>query len=132
VNESIEDLKKIALSHNNEIPGTVDVIKKLKEKYRLAVLSNNATEWVARIKEMIDIEGIFDVLIFSNEVKMMKPDREMFMLCAEKLGLKPDECLFVDDQDNNLDAAKSFGFNIIKFENAGQLEQDLKKMGVEI
>lgn len=132
IDENIEDLKKMSLGYIDEIRGTVEVINSLKKRYRLAILSNNADEWVEKERKMVDFDRLFDVVLFSNEVKLAKPHKEFFMLCAEKLGLKPEECLFVDDQNNNLGAAKNFGFKTLKFENAEQLKKDLRNIGVKI
>ncbi|MBN2112369.1 HAD family phosphatase [Candidatus Woesearchaeota archaeon] len=130
IDENVEELKKESLSYNRIIPGAFDVYKSLKGKYKLAVLSNNAEEWVEEIKKLLPIDDVFDVVLFSNEVKMKKPDAEFFMLCAKKLGFKPEECVFVDDQENNITAAEELGFKTIKFTDAEQLKSELKNMGV--
>ena len=130
IDEDCEELKKISLSYNKIIPGTIEVYKELKGKYKLAILSNNATEWVEDIRKIIPIDDVFDLILFSNEVKMKKPDAEFFNLCSEKLGLKPEECVFVDDQNNNISAAQELGFNTIQFTDAEQLKEELNKLGV--
>jgi len=132
ISETVEGLKKMALEYISEVPGTMDVVRSLKGRYKLAILSNNANEWVEKEKKIIDFEGIFDVVILSNEVKIAKPYKEIYMLCLEKLGnLRPEECIFVDDQGNNCEAAKKLGFNTIKFEDAEQLKKELNDFGVE-
>jgi epoxide hydrolase-like predicted phosphatase len=130
MDENIEDLKKMSLTYNKIIPGTFEVYKSLKGKYKLAIISNNATEWVEDIKNALPLDDVFDVLVFSNEVKMMKPGKEIFQVCLDKLGLKAEECVFVDDQENNIIAAEELGFNAIKFTDAEQLKEELNKMGV--
>lgn len=125
-----EELKNISLSYNKIIPGTFDFFKSLKGKYKLAIISNNADEWVEDIKNLIPIEEVFDIIIFSNEVGLKKPEKEIFMLCIKKLGLKPEECVFIDDQENNIESASEIGFKTIKFEDAVQLEKELEKIGV--
>jgi epoxide hydrolase-like predicted phosphatase len=130
--ESFEEMKSISLSYIKIIPETIEIIKKLKGKYKLGLISNNAEEWVERIKELVDVGSLFDVALFSNEVKVAKPDKEIFELCIKRLGaLLPEECIFIDDQEKHVEAAKNLGFNTIKFENAGILKKELAKFGVE-
>ncbi len=131
INETADGLKEMSLTYIKRIPGIIDVVKKLKENYKLGVLSNNVEEWMEKIRGMIDLKGLFDVVISSHKVGMAKPHKDFFMLCLEKLGnLKPEECLFVDDRDKNIEAAKEIGFNAIKFENPEQLKKGLQAMGV--
>lgn len=130
IDEGPEELKKISLSYNKIIPGTIEILKSLKGKYKLAILSNNATEWVEDIRKILPIDDVFDIILFSNEVEMKKPDAEFFNLCTEKLDLKPEECIFIDDQNNNISAAQELGFFTIQFTDAEQLKEELNKLGV--
>ncbi len=131
VSESAEELKEIARDKIKLVPGTVDLIKRLKENYRLAIVSNCTHEWAARDRELVDF-GMFEQVVFSQETGLYKPHKEIFMHCLEKMGLEAEECVFVDDQDNNIDAAKEYGFQTIKFEDAFHLEQELKHLGVKL
>jgi putative hydrolase of the HAD superfamily len=57
-----------------------------------------------------DLFGYFDAALMSCEIGIKKPDRAVFELCAEKLGVKPEECLYVGDGGSNeLEAAEAFG-----------------------
>ena len=132
ISKNHEELEKSSISYINEIPGVADIIKALKQKYKTAVLSNNVESWIAKFKQMFDTESMFDIVISSHEVGMAKPHKEFFDYCLEKLNLNAGDCVFIDDQNNNIDAAKSYGFNTIKFENAEQLKSELKNFGVEI
>ena len=83
----------------------------------LYLLSNtNPIMWNTRIREEFqkdgkDINHYFKGLITSFEAKMMKPDPEIFRYAAETLGIKPEETLFIDDSQKNLDAAASVGYH---------------------
>jgi len=133
IDEKIEDLEKSALEHLNEIPGTMDIVRKLHKKHKLEILSNNTDDWLENEEKRFDFKTLFDVIVVSNEEHLAKPDAKFFKVGLEKLGnLLPEECLFIDDQDNNINAAKELGFNIIQFEDAEQLKRELKKFGVEV
>jgi len=132
ISENIDELEKSSISYIKEIQGVADIAKALKQKYRTAVLSNNVESWIKKFKDMFDTESMFDLIISSHEVGMCKPNKNFFDYCLEKLGINAGDCVFIDDQDNNIDAAKSFGFNTIKFKNAEQLKLELKNLGVEL
>ncbi|MFI6832204.1 HAD family hydrolase [Kribbella sp. NPDC050241] len=54
-------------------------------------------------------DGMFDDIVISGEVGMRKPDQEIFLLAARRLDLKPEECVFVDDLELNVEAARALG-----------------------
>jgi putative hydrolase of the HAD superfamily len=111
----------------------MDVVRKLHKKHKMAILSNNTDEWLEDEEKRFHFSNIFDVIVVSNKEHMAKPDPKFFKIALEKLGnLLPEECLFIDDQDNNINSAKELGFNIIQFEDAEQLIRELKKFGVEV
>ena len=105
----------------------IKIIKKLKGKYKLALLSNIIDSHSKIVKEKIN-HSYFDAVIFSNEVGLTKDKKEIFYLVAKKLNVKPEECVFVDDIDQFVKVAKSVGMKAILFKNNKQLKSDLKKL----
>jgi putative hydrolase of the HAD superfamily len=91
--------------------------KSLKKKYALGLLSNawsGARDFLTRKYDFLDI---FDVSIFSAEIKMAKPDPKFYFWILEKLELKPQEAIFVDDFIENISAAKEIGLRTVHFKN---------------
>lgn len=93
-------------------------LEALKNKgYRIYLLSNtNAIMWNGFIKEEFckdghDINHYFDGIIASFDVKSYKPEAAIFRSAQERLGIIPEETLFFDDSQANLDGAAKFGFN---------------------
>ena len=89
----------------------VELAKKLKaNNYNIYVLSNLHQETYEYFKN-IDFFGICDGIIISANEKMKKPDEKIFKLLLERYNLKPEECLFIDDDDTNksFDAANKIG-----------------------
>ena len=85
---------------------------------RLAMLTNNVREWEARWRAMIpEIDATFEVIVDSAFVGMRKPDPEIYALTVERLGdgLRPEECLFVDDVEVNCDAAAALGMSVVHY-----------------
>jgi len=116
---------------NIEINKNVEsIIKKLKKLgYKVAVCTNT-------IKAFSDIHiknndyAIFDFVIISCEIGMRKPDREIYEFVLKKLNVEPEECVFIDNELENVEGAKKAGMKTILFENANQLKDNLKKCGI--
>lgn len=95
----------------------LEQLRQLKQQYKIYMLSNtNSIMWRSRIAEDFRQEGLeredyFDGIVTSFEAKSIKPDAKIFHTVVEKLGIKPEETLFLDDSQKNLDAAALLGFN---------------------
>ncbi len=77
-----------------------DTLSKLKNKYKLAILTNGNTTSQRRKLDTIDIYDLLDYTLVSSEVNMKKPDIRLFEYIANKLNLKPNECIYVGDNYN--------------------------------
>lgn len=94
----------------------LEQLRELRSHYNIYMLSNtNPIMWNSKIAECFRIEGreredYFEGMITSFEVHCSKPERKIFEKTIELLGIKPDETLFFDDSQNNLDAAAELGF----------------------
>lgn len=91
-------------------------LRELRRDYKIYLLSNtNPIMWDSKIKDEFEKEGrvredYFDGLVTSFEAKSLKPDRKIFEYAVEKLGIVPEETVFFDDSQCNLDAAAALGF----------------------
>jgi len=86
---------------------------KLKEHYRLAILTNNNTIQTERILEALGLEDLFEKIFTYNSFKLLKPDPQFFQRAAENMGVEPEECCFVGDRYNvDLNPAKGLGMQI--------------------
>lgn len=101
-----------------------ELIRQLKSRYRLAILSNISSH--ERLREVLTDEQIalFDALVLSGEVGMVKPDEQIYRLAADLLGCMPDECVFVDDIERFCDVARQTGMKVICYQNNRQLTAD--------
>jgi putative hydrolase of the HAD superfamily len=110
-----EILKEIATGSTLN-QSLVDYIKReLKPRYKLAMLSNMGRGWVQEFFDEHQLHDIFDVVVLSSEEGITKPNPLMFERTAERLDLLPDECLMIDDQEDNCDSAKTVGMKSILF-----------------
>ncbi len=126
-NVSVEQLKiAIRQNLNKPIPGTMEIIKELKEgKYQLILLSDHAREWMKYIEENNKDLEIFDKKIFSYDIGTVKSDEQTFKIVLEQAGIVADETLFIDDYEKNVENAEAVGIHGIVFENAEQLRKVL-------
>ena len=98
---------------------------------RTAILSNMGDTVLASIQREFDWLPRFDVLIWSFEHKMAKPDPAIYRLTLEKLGTQPGETLFIDDKQANIDAARALGLVAIQFSTIEKLRDDLIAAGLD-
>ncbi len=115
------------------IQPVVEILWTLKEKgYPLYGLSNWPAEKFAIVREMYPFFAWFDNVVVSGEVKLIKPDREIFELLLERVGRPAQECVFIDDHEKNVAAARDLGFQAIHFRSPEQLAEELHGMGVDL
>lgn len=92
-------------------------LRALRSRYKVYMLSNtNPIMWNSKIKSEFEQEGLtredyFDGIVTSFAAKALKPAREIFDYACSTLGILPEETLFIDDSQTNLDAAAALGFH---------------------
>ena len=106
-------LKYIAkMDHTEILPGIDDLLNYLKfEKipFSLGSASKNAR----LILETLNLMDLFDVIVDGNDVSTAKPDPEVFLKAAEKLGVQPQDCIVVEDAQAGIQAANAAGMTSI-------------------
>jgi putative hydrolase of the HAD superfamily len=123
--KDIDELLDTEITKNAEL---LDYIAELKKSYKIALLSNVGSNWIRDHFLTPDEQSLFDEFIFSYEVHMTKPDRRIFALAAERLGVSPASCVLVDDVDYICDSARQFGMQAVQCQNFGQTKADLRKL----
>jgi epoxide hydrolase-like predicted phosphatase len=96
---------------------------------RTAILTNNVREWEPLWRAKLpQLDEIFEVVVDSSFVGMRKPEPEIYELTVERLGdgLRPQECLFVDDFEINCEAARELGMVAVRFDSAEQAIPELE------
>ncbi len=106
----------------------VDFITGLRGRYQTALLSNAWSDTRKALDEYYGCLGIFDHIIISAEVKMAKPDPAIYREMLRRLKNEPGQTIFVDDLQENIDAANNLGIHGIRFENSAQAIEDVKRL----
>jgi putative hydrolase of the HAD superfamily len=99
----------------------VAFLRSLRERgVRLALLTNNVREWEPRWRRMIPVDELFEVVVDSAFVGMRKPDPEIYELTLDRLGLRAEDCVFVDDIEVNCQTAERLGMRAVWFRDTEQ------------
>ena len=108
----------------------VDLIRRLRGPYQTAIISNaldNLTDVVTRLYPMADA---FDLIVGSASEGIMKPDPRIFIRTLERLGCRPDEAVFIDDFQHNVDGARGVGMAAIHYTPGLDVAAALATLGV--
>lgn len=109
----------------------LDYVRELKKKVKVYVLSDTidlAQDYPLSKQVYAEFDGCF----LSYREGLVKPNKEAFQNVLDKIGFKPDECVFVDDTERHVEAAKALGINSIlySFKGVALLQNELEKLGV--
>lgn len=114
---------------NSELLVLLPVLRQLGLK--IGILSNNTSDLRERLREK-NITDLVDEVVVSAEIGFQKPHEGAFRVIFEKLHVKPEEVVFVDDAVKSLEKSAEIGYVPILFKNNEQLKADLKELGVAL
>ena len=100
------------LTPNDMLPGALVSINRLKEAGKFIAIGSSSKNTLL-ILEKLGIKEYFDAIVDGNQIKNSKPDPEVFLLGAEKMNVKPEECLVVEDAASGVEAGKSAGMKVL-------------------
>ncbi|MGH2951028.1 MAG: HAD family hydrolase [Solirubrobacterales bacterium] len=97
--------------------------------YRMALLTNNVREWEPYWRSMLPVDEIFELVVDSGFVGMRKPEHGIYELTLERIGggVTAAECLFVDDVEVNVEAARDLGMTAIHFRSNEQAIAEIEE-----
>ncbi len=115
------------------IPGMGELVREVKELGYGVYLLSNATSPLHAYFHRIPGSEYFDGLIVSADVRMLKPEREIFEELFKTYGLKPEECFFIDDNAGNIDGAYAVGMpGAVFFEEMSRLRAEMRAAGIPV
>lgn len=113
------------------IEGSVRLLGELRERgYPLYALTNFSAETFPLARAWYRFLDLFDEIVVSGELGMIKPDPEIYGVLVGRTGLDPATAVFVDDSAPNVRAAEALGFRGVLFEGADGLRDDLTHLGL--
>jgi putative hydrolase of the HAD superfamily len=114
----------------NKIEGTVKMFNKLVLKFPVYILSNFQDK---RFDDLLKLHPFMKQargIVVSAKVKMMKPEKDIYLYLLNKYKLIPEETMFIDDRPENIEACEKVGMSGILFVSSDQLKQDFVKKGI--
>jgi 2-haloacid dehalogenase len=115
---------------NGDIPQNVALLRKLKERYKLYGLTNWSAETFPIVFKRFPFFTLFDGIVISGEEKLIKPDKKIFERVLGRYHLEAENALFIDDNMNNIQAAKEIGFATIHIQEKTDLKTELRALGL--
>jgi putative hydrolase of the HAD superfamily len=105
----------------------IDLMRELKTSgLRMAMLTNNVQEWEPLWRTMLPVDDIFELVVDSGYVGYRKPEKQIYEITIERLGLPAEACLFVDDMEVNCEAARELGFTAVQYKDPAQAIADVR------
>ena len=112
-----------------QIPGMQELVEELKDRgYGLYGLTNWSAETFPLVKDNYPVFRLLDGIVVSGEEKIAKPDPGIFSILLQRYGLKPEECLFIDDNPKNVSTGESLGIRGLVFTSAAALRSRLAEV----
>jgi glucose-1-phosphatase len=108
--------------------GLVDYIRSLRPRFKTGLLSNAWDDLRRLMEDKWKINDAFDEIIISAEVGIAKPDPRIYRLAVDRLGVDPEQAVFIDDFFHNLEAARSVGLATVHFKVREQALAELNSL----
>lgn len=108
------------------------LIRQLHGRFQTAIISNYHDGLRHELTHQLHIADAFDEIIISAEEKVMKPDAQIYKIALERLGRKPEETVFIDDFQHNVQGARQLGLQAIHYTPAVNLIGELTKLGIHL
>jgi HAD superfamily hydrolase (TIGR01509 family) len=132
LNVTTNEIRNIFKNNQYYIEGIKELLIALKKKYKLAILTNEGREWVQYKIDSLKLNEYFIKIIESNQLGLLKPDVNFYLRTLETIGARPEECLFIDDQEKNCIGAEKARITSIVFKNVSQLKKDLANYAIQV
>ncbi len=109
------------------------IISLKKQSYRIGMVTTSRREYVDRILKAIGAEGLFEEIVAREDVIKRKPHPEGYALILQRLGVKPESCVAIEDSVRGLQSAKGAGINcVLVSEHAFASDQELESAGAPV
>lgn len=134
-NPKVEKEIRLFMEHEKkairEFPYAREWVKSFRDKgYKCYVLSNYPKGTLENTREERTFEEFLNGAIYSCQVQMIKPEKEIYQILLEQYDLIAEECVFIDDNQANVKMARKLGIHAVHFRSKGEAEKELAKLGL--
>jgi putative hydrolase of the HAD superfamily len=124
---SVEQTTK-EIDFNPRNPSLLEYINDaLKPKYKIGFLSNASDNWLNELFTEEDI-ALFDDIVLSYEHNLAKPDTALYKIAAERLDVKPSECIFIDDRVDYIKGARDIGMSSVQYTDFESFKKQIEEL----
>lgn len=106
----------------------LNFIEERKDRYAFGMISNVGRGFLDRMFTDKPAEYYFDTIILSSDVGLVKPDKRIYLLAADKLNVKPQSCVFIDDLSQNVEGAIQAGMHGLQYKSYAQFTRDIENI----
>jgi epoxide hydrolase-like predicted phosphatase len=133
----LEELSKVSGLMTSEVEATLSknqpnaplfdyIRERLKPEYKIGMLSNAGSDWTSKIFKPEDV-GLFDSIILSFQIGVIKPDARAYEFATQRLDVKPQECVFIDDREKYCEGARAVGMQAVLYDDLPKMKVALEK-----
>ncbi|GIP21919.1 HAD family phosphatase [Paenibacillus sp. J22TS3] len=121
-------IKALRASELEPIEGIKEVIEGLKQRQiPVGIASSSSPEFIKEVLLKFGLTEYFDCIVSGEEVPKGKPAPDVYLKAAEQLGVKPEDCVVLEDSSHGVTAAKAAGMRCIGYVNVNSGNQDLSR-----
>lgn len=124
----LEFVEKNLQAHRKRNDYLIAYSQSIRSEYKVGMLSNVGEGVMDPFFGKNELDELFDAVVLSYEVKVIKPSPKIFEIMAERLGVSPGECVLIDDRKENCAGADAVGMSSIHFLSNEQALKDLSKL----
>jgi putative hydrolase of the HAD superfamily len=106
----------------------VEFLRRLRRRYRTGIITNSFVGAREREQERYALSDLVDVILYSHEVGVAKPDPRIYQRACELLGVEPHEAIFVDDSPEALDGAEAVGMHGVLYRSTPQAIEHIEAL----
>lgn len=136
--QSIVEHLGVSLEDWNEVRNKMDnlgldyellhYVKELRKDYRIGMLSNVGPHGLRKYMDLNVLEDYFEIVVESSKIGFAKPEARAYETAADMLGVRLDECIFIDDREEYIEGAMHVGMKSILYVNLEKLKKDLERV----
>jgi epoxide hydrolase-like predicted phosphatase len=106
----------------------VEYVRGLRPRYRTGIISNSFVGARERERERYRLDELTELIVYSHEVGMTKPDPRIYELACARLGVRPEETVFLDDTEEMVDGARAVGMQALLFEHNAEAIAEIEAL----
>ena len=128
LDRSSKEIQDILYAQRIRDEPMLDYVKELRKTHKTALLSNVGSGVIDKLFTAEERKELFDVVVLSSEVGMIKPEAGIYEYTLQQLGVAPEESVMIDDLSGNIDGAQAVGMNGVVFQSIDQLQRELREL----